>query len=107
MRALIEQFVACGTRSSLSSWTDPKRGAGCGRDHIVARLNKLAAQSGGKLRVVVDQFKASGPRTNNKPVQFENVYGIVPGSDHILKKTLFIISGHFDSRASDVRSRKI
>lgn len=102
MRALIEQLVACGTRSSLSSWTDPKRGVGCGRDHIMARLNEIAARSGGKLQVVVDRFEASGPRTNNKPVHFENVYGILPGSDPVLKKTVFIISGHFDSRASDV-----
>ncbi len=26
MRALIDQLVSCGTRLSLSSWTDPKRG---------------------------------------------------------------------------------
>src|ERR1700722_18917534 len=37
MRGLIERMVACGTRNSLSAWDDPKRGAGCGRDHIVAR----------------------------------------------------------------------
>ena len=30
MRALIDQLVSCGTRLSLSSWTDPKRGIGCG-----------------------------------------------------------------------------
>ena len=34
MRALIDQLVSCGTRLSLSSWTDPKRGIGCGRDHM-------------------------------------------------------------------------
>src|SRR5437660_9010151 len=54
MRTLIEQLVACGTRNSLSSWTDPKRGVGCGRDHILARLNEIAKSSGGKLQVVVD-----------------------------------------------------
>src|SRR5713226_1098839 len=32
MRELIEKLVACGTRLTLSSWTDPKRGIGCGRD---------------------------------------------------------------------------
>src|SRR5438876_4261393 len=34
MRALIGKLVACGTRLTLSSWEDPKRGIGCGRDVI-------------------------------------------------------------------------
>src|SRR5260370_32782309 len=41
MRALIAKLVACGTRLTLSSWTDAKRGIGCGRDAIVARLNEI------------------------------------------------------------------
>jgi Peptidase family M28 len=102
MRSLIEELVACGTRNSLSSWSDPKRGAGCGRDHIAARLNEIAKDSGGKLQVVVDKFEATSARTSNKPAHMENVYGVLPGRDPLLAKTIFIISGHFDSRASDV-----
>ena len=102
MRSLIEELVACGTRNSLASWTDPHRGPGCARDHIVARLNEIAKNSGGKLQVVVDKFDTSSARTSDKPVPMENVYGILPGNDSRLAKTVFIISGHFDSRASDV-----
>jgi hypothetical protein len=102
MRALLEKLVACGTRNSMSSWDDPKRGAGCGRDHIVERLTEIAGASGEKLQVVVDKFETTGGRTNNKPAHMENVYAILPGSDPALSKTVFIISGHFDSRASDV-----
>ena len=58
MRALIEHLVACGTRLSLSSWTDPKRGIGCARDHIAARFQEIAKDSGGKLKVTVDKFDA-------------------------------------------------
>src|ERR1700736_5157256 len=102
MRALIEQLVSCGTRLSLSSWTDPKRGIGCGRDHIVARLNEIAKGSGGKLQVVVDKFDSTSERTSGKPLHLESVYAILAGSDPKLTKTLFIISGHYDSRPSDV-----
>jgi hypothetical protein len=102
MRLLIERLVACGSRNSLSSWDDPKRGAGCGRDQVLARINEIAKASEGKLQVVVDKFDTTSQRTNNKPVPMENVYAILPGSDPALSKTLFIISGHFDSRASDV-----
>src|SRR5712672_777036 len=102
MRALIDQLVSCGTRLSLSSWTDPKRGIGCGRDYIVARLNEIAKASGGKLQVVVDKFDSTSERTSGKPLPLESVYAILPGSDAKLAKTLFIVSGHYDSRPSDV-----
>jgi hypothetical protein len=107
MRALIERLVACGTRNTLSAWSDPARGAGCGRDAVVARLNEVAESSAGKLQVLVDTFEATSPRTNNKPAHLENVYGILPGSDPILSKVLFIVSGHFDSRASDVMDSSV
>jgi hypothetical protein len=93
--------VACGTRLTISSWNDPNRGAGCGRDRIAARLNEIAKASGGKLQVVVDKFEATSARTGDKPVPMENVYAILPGTDPKLAKTVFIVSGHFDSRPSD------
>jgi len=101
MRELIHQLVGCGTRLTLSSWTDAKRGVGCGRDVVVARLNAIAKDSGGKLLVMVDKFESTSERTSGKPVPLENVYAILPGSDATLAKTIFIVSGHMDSRASD------
>ncbi len=102
MRALIAKLVACGTRLTLSSWTDAKRGIGCGRDAIVARFNEIAKDSGGRLQVVVDKFESTSERTSEKPIPLENVYAILPGSDPKLAKTIFIVSGHFDSRPSNV-----
>ena len=102
MRALIAKLVACGTRLTLSSWSDSKRGIGCARDHIVARFNEIAKDSGGRLQVVVDKFESTSARTGEKPVPLENVYAILPGTDAKLAKTIFIVSGHFDSRPSNV-----
>jgi Peptidase family M28 len=102
MRALIPELVGCGTRLTLSSWTDPKRGIGCARDHVAARFNEIAKESGGRLQIVVDKFESTSARTSGKPIPLENVYGILPGSDEKLTKTIFIVSGHFDSRPSDV-----
>jgi len=107
MRSLIEQLVACGTRSSLSSWDDPKHGIGCGRDSVVARLKEISHASGDKLQIVVDKFDASSDRTNGKPVPFENVYAVLPGTDPALAKRVFIVSGHIDSRASDVMDPQV
>ncbi len=102
MKEIIHEQVSCGTRLTLSSWTDPKRGAGCGRDFIVARFNEIARQSGGKLEVVVDKFEMTAERTGGKPVHLENVYGILRGTDAKLANTVFIVDGDFDSRPSDV-----
>jgi len=102
MAALIGKLVGCGTRLTLSSWTDANRGVGCGRDAIVARLKEIAKDSGGKLQVVVDKFESTSERTSGKPMPLENVYAILPGSDAKLAKTIFIVSGHFDSRPSNV-----
>jgi hypothetical protein len=106
MQALIQELVSCGTRLTLSSWNDPKRGIGCGRDKIVARLQEIAKDSNGKLQVVVDKFEATSARTGGKPAPLENVYAILPGTDEKLSKTVFIVSGHFDSRPSDVMDPK-
>lgn len=102
MAEIIHEQVSCGTRLTLSSWTDQKRGIGCGRNFIVKRLNEIAKESGGKLEIVVDKFEMSGDRTGGKPVPLENVYGILRGSDPALVKTIFIVDGDFDSRPSDV-----
>jgi len=102
MAALIHELVSCGTRLTLSSWTDPKRGIGCARDKIVARLEEISKVTGGKLQVVVDKFEATAERTSGKAVPLENVYAILPGMDPVMAKTAFVVSGHFDSRPSDV-----
>src|SRR6184192_4445612 len=86
MRTLIHDLVSCGTRLTLSSWSDPKRGIGCGRDAIVARLNDIAKDSGGKLQVVVDRFESTSERTSGKPIPLENVYAMLPGADPTLSK---------------------
>jgi hypothetical protein len=102
MRELIHELVACGTRLSISSWTDANHGIGCARDHVVARLSEIARDCGGKLQVVVHKFEATSPRTGEKPASMENVYAILPGSDPRFVKTLFIVSGHMDSRPTDM-----
>ena len=98
MRKVIDEQVACGTRDSFSSWTDPKRGVGCGRDHALARFQEIAKESGGRLKVSADKFEAT-LRTGMK-FHLENVYAILPGSDSALAKTVFLVSGDFDSRPS-------
>lgn len=102
LRTIIAELVACGTRSSLSSWTDPKRGIGCGRERIRARLEAISKSTRGRLEVRVDGFQAASPRTGGQPLPLENVLALLPGSDPALRKTVFVVSGHYDSMPSNV-----
>ena len=101
LNSIISELVACGTRNTLSSWTDSAHGIGCGRTHIADRLQAISSSSGGLLKVNVDRFQASAARTGNKDVPLENVVAILPGSDSTLSKTVFVVSGHFDSIPSN------
>jgi Peptidase family M28 len=101
-RTIVEALVACGTRHSLSSWTDTRRGIGCGRDVVLRHLEAVENETGKRMRVVVDKFETSAPRTKNAPVPMENVYAILPGTDPALERTAFVVSGHYDSMPSDI-----
>jgi hypothetical protein len=101
-KAIDTELVACGTRHSLSSWTDPKRGIGCARDAVVKRLGEIAARGGGRLKVIVDKYETTAQRTGNVAVHMENVYAVLEGTDPLRAKTAYVMSGHLDSRASDV-----
>lgn len=105
-RAIVTGLVACGTRSSLSSWTDPQRGIGCGRDAVVKRFGEIAAKSGGRLKVIVDKYETSGPRTGNVKVPMENVYAVLEGTDPLRKGVAYVVSGHLDTRSTDVMDTK-
>lgn len=105
-KAIDDELVACGTRHSLSSWTDPHRGAGCGRDVVVRHFDAINRAAGGRLKVIVDRFQTTAPRTGNVAVPMENVYAVLPGRDPALAKTAFVISGHFDSMPSNIMDPK-
>lgn len=100
VKAIDSELVACGTRHSLSSWSDPKRGIGCARDKIRDFFGKQSGAAGA-ASVVVDRFQATSDRTRNQPAPLENVYLVSEGSDPVLKKTAFLVSGHFDSMCSN------
>jgi len=100
VRRIDAELVACGTRHSLSSWTDPRRGIGCARDRIAAFFESVRPPGG---KVVVDRFEAANERTRG-PAPLQNVYLVVEGTDPARRKSAVLVSGHFDSICSDVMS---
>src|SRR5512144_512775 len=56
IRHTIETLVGFGTRHTLSTQTDPRRGIGAARDWIFAELQGYAAASGGRMTVEIQGY---------------------------------------------------
>ena len=99
LRATIETLVGFGTRHTLSTTTDPKRGIGAARRWGAARFAAIGKACGGCLTVetVADRF--TGPRAP-AGVEVADVLAIQRGTGDPAR--VLIVQGHLDSRASDV-----
>jgi hypothetical protein len=97
----VETLASFGTRHTLSSQTDPNRGIGAATNWIFQTLQGYAAQSGGRMTVELQSFiqPATPPRI---PVdtRITNVIATLRGSTN--PERVYVISGHLDSRATDV-----
>ena len=99
LKANVEKLVSFGTRHTLSSATDPKRGIGAARSWAQSEFEKIAKACNGCLKAELLERNMSGPRIPNG-VNIVDVLAIKPGKmgwDHVI-----IIAGHIDSRVSDV-----
>ncbi|HAV02075.1 MAG TPA: peptidase M28 [Chryseobacterium sp.] len=102
LRAHVEKLVSFGTRHTMSSTTDPKRGIGAAREWVLSRFRDYARNSAGRMEVYLQQqdLQPDGKRINavtnlGNPIAF--LKGTDPNDQRII-----IITGHLDSRVSDV-----
>lgn len=102
LQAYIRAMVAFRTRSTVSSTTDSKTGIGAARSWVLAKFNQFAAGSGGRLTAFVDTstYAADGNRVKSN-VNLGNTVATLKGTDPNDNR-IFIISGHLDSRRTDV-----
>lgn len=96
----VRKLVSFGTRNTLSSQTDPKRGIGAARDWLTAEFQKIATESGGRLKVEVQSFEQPvGPRVP-RPTRLANVVAMLPGDRYTPEQRVYVVSGHYDSMPS-------
>ncbi|WP_026897654.1 M28 family peptidase [Daejeonella oryzae] len=107
IESIVRKLVSFGTRHTLSDTTSKKTGIGAARNWIKLEMEKYAKESGGRLNVEFDTFTlpADGRRVL-VPTSMKNVLAILPGTDPADDR-IYIVSGHYDSRASDVMDAKI
>ena len=105
--ARIEEYdralVSFGTRHTLSSQTDKKRGIGAARDYIYSKLKKSAAKSGGRMTVEKQSYvqQPDGDRVPT-PTTITNVVATLRGTRN--PERTYVVSGHYDSRCTDANN---
>jgi len=112
IRANIEKLVSFNNRSTISSVeTDLPPGTGviAASEWIEAQFKAYSAACGGCLEVKVDDFieqpptGAAAARSRIvKPTRLRNVYAILKGSDAAAAKRMYLVTGHYDTRETDI-----
>jgi len=104
LQSYIKKLVSFGTRNTLSTQSDPKRGIGAARNWVLNRFNEFAKESaaGGRLTAFIDTVTlAPDGRRINRPILLGNVVARLKGAD-ANDNRIFIISGHLDNMRSNV-----
>jgi Zn-dependent M28 family amino/carboxypeptidase len=107
LRSYIKSLVSFGTRSTLSSQTDTKKGIGAARNWVLNKFIEFAKQTNGRLNSYIDTttLQPDGKRVNVITL-LGNVVAVLKGTD-ASDNRIFLISGHLDSRATDVMNPTI
>jgi hypothetical protein len=105
LQSYIKTMVAFGTRNTLSTQTDAKRGIGAARNWVLAKFNEYAKQSGGRLTALIDTttLQPDGKRIDATTL-LGNVVATLKGTDPNDNR-IFIISGHLDNMRSSPTER--
>lgn len=102
LEGYVRTLAAFGTRHSLSSADDPKRGVGAARRWLRATLERCAAEAKGRLAVTLDEFvQPAAPRVP-QPTAMANVVATLEGSDPQARARTLVVSGHYDSMCGNV-----
>jgi len=102
LQSYITTLVGFGTRSTLSTNTNAKRGIGAAKNWVLSKFNQFAQQSNSRLTAYIDTFtmQPDGKRVN-RPILMGNVIATLKGTDPNDNR-VFLISGHLDNMRTNV-----
>jgi Zn-dependent M28 family amino/carboxypeptidase len=106
LRSYITSMVAFGTRSTISTQTEKEKGIGAARNWVLNKFNHFATTAGGRMTTYIDTTTIPKGGRIDKPTLLGNVVAVLKGTD-ANDNRIFLISGHLDSRATDVMNTTI
>src|SRR3954466_9111126 len=98
----IRKLVSFGTRHTLSDTQSDTRGIGAARRWIQSEFERYSKENGGRLEVTLDDFTQPPGERNPRPVQVVNVVATLPGTQLESRNRIYVVTGHYDSRVTDV-----
>ncbi|MFZ0393086.1 MAG: M28 family metallopeptidase [Terracidiphilus sp.] len=110
---IIAKLVSFETRSTLSSMEadlPPGAGINAAADWIFGQFQQISSDCGGCLEIRRDSFTADpesaagSPWAHRipRPTQITNVYAILRGHDPAQANVMYLVTGHYDSRNSNI-----
>jgi hypothetical protein len=100
IEAYVRKLAGFGTRHAMSDTTSDTTGIGAARRWIKGELERCGA--GTRMQVAFDSHVTPvGPRIS-RPTEIVNVVATLPGTQAESKDRLYVVSGHYDSRNTDI-----
>lgn len=102
LKANVEKLVSFGTRHTMSSTTDQHKGIGASRNWVLSKFRTYSKNANGRMEVFLqnEDLQPDGKRID-KVTNLGNAVAFLKGTDPADKR-IIIISGHLDSRVTDV-----
>jgi hypothetical protein len=100
IRSRIEKLAAFGTRHTLSDTKSDVRGIGAARRWIKSELDRIAADSGGRLEVELDSYVQEPRSRVRTPTEVVNIVATLRGTQAESKGRVLVVGGHYDSICS-------
>ena len=101
IEARVRRLAAFGTRHTLSETVSETRGIGAARRWIERELRACSVAHGGRLQVAPDVHLTVKSERMPAGAEVVNIVATLPGSDPQARERILVVSGHYDSRASD------
>jgi hypothetical protein len=105
LRNYIQTMVNYGTRNTLSTQTETKRGIGAARLYVLSKFKQFAAQSNGRMTTIIDTTTLQADKRRvDTTLLLGNVVATLKGTN-AADNRVFIISGHLDNMRTNVMDR--
>jgi hypothetical protein len=102
IEATIRKLVGFRTRHTMSDTVSETEGIGAARRWIKAELERCGAAAGGRLQVAFDSHIAPVSARISRPTEIVNVVATLPGTQDASRERMYVVSGHYDSRNTDI-----